>query len=81
MKEWNTLSRVVWTADGKGLFVSSYTAARGRHAAHGSPRQRSTVCGNTRAASKSTACLPPMAATWRCADWNVEGNMWMMENF
>jgi serine/threonine protein kinase len=79
-KGWNTLSSVVWTADGKGLFVSSY-------------KQRGPVLlsmdlqGNTRFLWEHPGGIElygvpsPDGRHLAMRGWNVESNLWMMENF
>jgi len=79
-KGWNTLSSVVWTADGKGLFVSSFTA-RGADMLH------MGLQGNTRLLWEHPGGVDvygvpsPDGRHLAMRGWNVEGNMWMMENF
>jgi len=79
-KEWNTLSSVVWTADGKGLFVSSYTA-RGADMLH------MDLQGNTRLLWEHPGGVElygvpsPDGRHLAMRGWNVETNLWMMENF
>jgi Tol biopolymer transport system component len=80
VKGWNTLSSVVWTADGKGLFVSSY-------------RQRGPVLlnvdlqGNARFLWEHPGGIEiygvpsPDGRRLAMRGWNVESNVWMMENF
>jgi len=75
-----TLSSVVWAADGKGLFVSSYTA-RGADMLH------MDLQGNTRLLWEHPGGIDiygvpsPDGRHLAMRGWNVEGNMWMMENF
>jgi serine/threonine protein kinase/dipeptidyl aminopeptidase/acylaminoacyl peptidase len=75
-----TLSSVVWTADGKGLFVSSYTA-RGADMLH------MDLQGNTRLLWEHPGGIDiygvpsPDGRHLAMRGWNVEGNMWLMENF
>ena len=75
-----TLSSVVWTADGKGLFVSSYSA-RGAEMLH------MDLQGNTRLLWEHPGGIEiygvpsPDGRHLAMRGWNVEGNMWMMENF
>jgi Tol biopolymer transport system component len=79
-KERKTLSSVVWTADGKGLFVSSYTA-------RGADMLRMDLQGNTRLLWEHPGGIEiygvpsPDGRHLAMRGWNVEGNMWMMENF
>jgi serine/threonine protein kinase len=75
-----TLSSVVWTADGKGLFVSSYTW-RGADMLH------MDFQGNTRLLWEHPGGIEiygvpsPDGRHLAMRGWNVEGNIWMMENF
>jgi serine/threonine protein kinase/Tol biopolymer transport system component len=79
-KERKTMSSVVWTADGKGLLVSSYTA-RGADMLH------MDLQGNTRLLWEHPGGIEiygvpsPDGRHLAMRGWNVEGNMWMMENF
>jgi Tol biopolymer transport system component len=79
-KEWNTLSSVVWTADGKGLLVSS-NRERGADMLH------MDLQGNTRLLWEHPGGIyiygvpSPDGHHLAMRGWNVEGNMWMMENF
>ena len=79
-KERKTLSSVVWTADRKGLFVSSYTA-RGAEMLH------MDLQGNTRLLWEHPGGIEiygvpsPDGRHLAMRGWNVEGNMWMMEKF
>ena len=79
-KEWNTLSSVIWTADGKGLFVSS-------HKARGADMLHMDLQGNTRLLWEHPGGIDiygvpsPDGRHLAMRGWNVEGNMWMMENF
>jgi eukaryotic-like serine/threonine-protein kinase len=79
-KERKTLSSVVWSADGKGLFVSSY-GARGADMLH------MDLQGNTRLLWEHPGGIEiygvpsPDGRHLAMRGWNVEGNMWLMENF
>jgi eukaryotic-like serine/threonine-protein kinase len=79
-KEVSTLSSVVWTSDGKGLFVSS-------HKARGADMLHMDLQGNTRLLWEHPGGVDiygvpsPDARHLAMRGWNVEGNMWMMENF
>jgi serine/threonine protein kinase len=79
-KGWNTLSSVFWTADGNGLFVSSYTA-------RGADMLRMDFRGNTRLVWEHPGGIDiygvpsPDGRHLAMRGWNVEQNMWMMENF
>jgi len=79
-KDWNTLSSVVWTADGKGLFASTYTA-------RGADMLYMDLQGNGRLLWEHPGGVDiygvpsPDGRHLAMRGWNVEGNMWMMENF
>jgi Tol biopolymer transport system component len=79
-KKVNTLSSVVWTANGKGFFGSSYTA-RGADMLH------MDLQGNTRLLWEHPGGIDiygvpsPDGKHLAMRGWNVEGNMWLMENF
>jgi eukaryotic-like serine/threonine-protein kinase len=79
-KEWKTLSSVFWAADGKGLFVSSYTP-------RGADMLRMDLQGNARLLWEQLGGIEvygvpsPDGKHLAMRGWNVEGNMWLMENF
>jgi Tol biopolymer transport system component len=79
-KGWNTLSSVVWTADGKGLFVSSYSQ-RGADMLH------MDLKGNVRFLWEHPGGIDiygvpsPDGRHLAMRGWNVESNVWLMENF
>jgi eukaryotic-like serine/threonine-protein kinase len=79
-KGWNTLSSMNWTADGKGLFVSSYTQ-RGADMLH------MDLQGNVRFLWEHPGGIEiyglpsPDGRHLAMRGWNVESNLWMMENF
>ena len=80
VKGWNTLSSVVWSADGKGLFVSSFTD-------RGSVLLRVDLNGSARLLWEhqggiDTYAVPsPDGRHLAMRGWSVDGNVWMMENF
>jgi eukaryotic-like serine/threonine-protein kinase len=79
-KGWKTLSSVVWTADGKGLFVSSYSQ-RGADMLH------MDLKGNVRFLWEHPGGIDiygvpsPDGRHLAMRGWNVESNVWLMENF
>jgi serine/threonine protein kinase/Tol biopolymer transport system component len=79
-KGWNTLSSVVWTADGKGLFVSSYTA-RGADMLHMDSQGNTRLLWEHPGGVDVYGVPSPDGRHLAMRGWNVEGNMWMMENF
>jgi eukaryotic-like serine/threonine-protein kinase len=80
VKGWDILSSVVWTTDGKGLFVSSLKAG-------GSVLLGLDLQGNARIlweqpGGMDTYGVPsPDGHHLAMRGLNVESNMWMMENF
>jgi Tol biopolymer transport system component len=79
-KERKTLSSVVWTADGKGLFVSSYTA-RGADMLHMDLRGYTRLLWEQPGGIEIYGVPSPDGRHLAMRGWNVEGNMWLMENF
>jgi hypothetical protein len=79
-KGWNALSSAVWTADGTGLFVSSYSQ-RGADMLH------MDFLGNTQLLWEHPGGIEiygvpsPDGRHLAMRGWNVESNLWMMENF
>ena len=80
VKGWNILTSAVWTADGKGLFVSSYTP-------RGAVLLNMDLQGNARLLWEQPggfdiyAVPSPDGRHVAMRGWYVEGNLWMMENF
>jgi len=80
VKGWNILRDAVWTADGKGLFVSSLKEG-------GSVLLGVDLQGNARilweqASGLSTYGVPSRAGRHLAMQgWTGDSNMWMMENF
>ena len=80
VKGWNILTNAVWTADGKGLFVSSLNE-------RGSVLLSVDLEGNARAlwaqrGSVGTYGVPsPDGRHLAMLDWTLNSNIWMMENF
>jgi serine/threonine protein kinase/Tol biopolymer transport system component len=79
-KEHKTLSSVVWTADGKGLYVSSYTA-RGADMLHMNLQGNTQFLWEHPGGIEIYGVPSPDGRYLAMRGWNVEGNMWMMENF
>ena len=79
-KEWNTLSSVVWTADGKGLFVSSYTQ-RGADMIHMDLQGNARLLWEHPGGIEVYGVPSPDGRYLAMRGWNVESNVWMMENF
>ena len=79
-KEWDTLSSVVWTADGKGVLVSSYTA-RGADMLHLDLQGNARLLWEHPGGVDIYGVPSPDGRHLAMRGWSVEGNMWMMENF
>jgi len=79
-KEGTTLSSVVWTADGKGLFVSSYTG-RGADMLHMDFQGSTRLLWEQPGGIEIYGVPSPDGQHLAMRGWNVEGNIWMMENF
>jgi serine/threonine protein kinase/Tol biopolymer transport system component len=79
-REGKTLSSVVWTADGKGFFVSSYTA-RGADMLHMDLRGTTRLLWEQPGGIEIYGVPSPDGRHLAMRGWNVEGNMWLMENF
>jgi len=80
VKGWNTLTTVAWAAEGKSLFVSSFKD-------RGPVILSVDLQGNARLLWQhlggiDTYAVPsPDGRHLAMRAWNVEGNLWMMENF
>jgi serine/threonine protein kinase len=79
-KAWNTLSSVVWTADGKGLFVSSYTK-RGADMLHMDLEGNIRFLWEHPGGIEVYGVPSPDGRHLAMRGWNVESNVWLMENF
>jgi Tol biopolymer transport system component len=79
-KGWNILTSAVWTTDGKGLFVSSYTP-------RGAVLLNMDLQGNARLLWEQPGGFDiygvpsPDGRHVAMRAWYVESNLWMMENF
>jgi serine/threonine protein kinase len=80
VKGWNSLTNAVWTADGKGLFVSSLKE-------EGSVLMGVDLQGNGRilwenSGGVGTYGVPsPVGRHLAMIGWTLDSNIWMMENF
>jgi hypothetical protein len=79
-KEWKTLSSVFWAADGKGFFVSSYTP-RGADMLHMDLKGNARLLWEQLGGIEVYGVPSPDGRHLAMRGWNVEGNMWLMENF
>ena len=80
VKGWNILTNAVWTADGKGLLVSSLKE-------EGSFLLSVDLQGNTRILWEQTGGVrtygvpSPVGRHLAMQEWTGDSNMWMLENF
>jgi eukaryotic-like serine/threonine-protein kinase len=80
VKRWKTLANVFWKADGKGLFVASHTE-------RAATLLSIDLQGNARLlwehpGGVETYGVPsPDGRHLAMRGWNVESNLWLMENF
>jgi Tol biopolymer transport system component len=80
VKGWNILTSVRWTADGNGLLVSS-------HSPRGAVMLYVDLQGNARLLWEQPGGIDvygvpsPDGRHLAMRGWNVESNLWMMENF
>jgi len=79
-KGWNALSSVVWTADGKGLFVSSYSQ-RGADMLHMDLKGNVRFLWEHPGGIEIYGVPSPDGRHLAMRGWNVESNVWLMENF
>ena len=79
-KGWNTLSSVVWTADGKGFFVSSYSQ-RGADMLHMDLKGNVRFLWEHPGGIEIYGVPSPDGRHLAMRGWNVESNVWLMENF
>src|SRR5258708_22470111 len=79
-KGWSILSSAVWTADGKGLFVSSYTE-RGAVMLHADLQGNTRLLWEHKGGIDTYGVPSPDGRHLAMRGWVVDGNLWMMENF
>ena len=77
---WDTLSTATWAADGNGLFVSSYTE-RGAVMLHADLQGNTRLLWEHKGGIDTYGVPSPDGRHLAMRGWNVEGNMWLMENF
>jgi Tol biopolymer transport system component len=80
VKGWNTLTSVFWAADGKGLFVSSFKD-RGAVVLSVNLQGSARLLWEHLGGIDTYAVPSPDGRHLAMRAWNVEGNLWMMENF
>jgi len=80
VKGWRTLSTAVWTAEGNGLFVSSFTE-RGAVLLHTDLHGNARLLWENKGGLDTYGVPSPDGRHLAMRAWNVDGNVWMMENF
>ena len=80
VKGWDTLTSAVWTADGKGLFVSSLTK-RGSVFLSMDLRGNASVLWEFTGGGGPYGVPSPDGRHLAMFGWTNNSNMWMMENF
>jgi len=79
-KGWDVLTSAVWTADGKGLYVSSFKE-RGSVLLHTDLQGNARLLWEHRGGIDTWGVPSPDGRHIAIRGWNVENNLWMMENF
>jgi Tol biopolymer transport system component len=79
-KSWNILASVAWTADGKNLFVSSYQQ-RGPVLLHMDLQGNTQFLWQDPGGVEVWGVPSPDGRHIAIRGWNVESNVWLMENF
>ena len=81
VKDWSELQSLVWSADGKDLFVTATNRA-GRVILHVDLQGRAMVLWENMGASGETLAHPSPDGRYLEFDgWALSSNMWMIENF
>jgi eukaryotic-like serine/threonine-protein kinase len=80
VKGWNTLTTVTWAANGKGLFASSFTD-RGAVVLSVDPLGNAHLLWEHLGGIDTYAVPSPDGRHLAVRAWNLEDNLWMMENF
>jgi Tol biopolymer transport system component len=80
VKGWNTLSSAAWAADGKGLFVSSYSE-RGAVLLSVDLQGNARLLWEHKGGIDTYGVPSPDGRHLAMRGWNVESNVWLMENF
>jgi eukaryotic-like serine/threonine-protein kinase len=80
VKGWETLTTAAWAADGKSLFVSSFKD-RGPVILSVDFQGNARVLWEHLGGIDTYAVPSPDGRHLAMRAWNVEGNLWMMENF
>jgi serine/threonine protein kinase/Tol biopolymer transport system component len=79
-RTWNTLSSVNWAADGKGFFVASYQQ-RGPVLLHMDLQGNTQFLWQDPGGVEVWGVPSPDGRHIAMRGWNVESNVWLMENF
>jgi len=79
-KEWNILSNVNWAADGKGFFVSSFQQ-KGPVLLHMDMQGNTQFLWQHLGGVDTWGVPSPDGRHIAMRAWNVESNLWLMENF
>jgi len=81
VKGWSNLRSLIWTADGKGLFVTA-GIQNGRNLLHVDLQGNAHVLWENSGTYGETIAHPsPDGRHLAFGDWTANGNMWLMENF
>jgi len=80
VKGWNILTNAVWTADGKGLFVSSIND-RGSVLLNVDLEGDARALWEHRGAGGTYGSPSPDGRHLAMLDWTVNTNVWMLQNF
>ncbi|MGB9335999.1 MAG: protein kinase [Candidatus Acidiferrales bacterium] len=81
VKGWNDVQAFIWSADGKGLFVTA-GMRNGRELVHVDLRGNAqALWENTGASGETIAKSSPDGRHLAFSSWATNGNMWMMEDF
>jgi serine/threonine protein kinase len=80
VKGWNTLTSAAWAADGKSLFASSF-GARGPVLLSVDFQGNAQFLWEQPGGIDTYAVPSPDGRHLALRAWNVEGNLWMMEDF
>ncbi len=80
VKGWTTLTTAVWTAEGNGLFVSGFTE-RGVVLLHTDLQGKARLLWENKGGLDTYGVPSPDGRHLAMRAWNVDSNLWMMENF
>ena len=80
VKGWSILTSAIWAADGKSIFVSSFST-RGSVLLNVDLQGNATLLWQHPGGLDAWAVPSPDGRHLAMRAWNVDGNMWMLENF